>query len=259
MRGSLMRLAGFGAMAAVLAAAGACDLAEVAIVPGEDVIVVEAVLRTDQNTQQVLLHRTLQGRDVGTVADASVVVTGPGGTRYEFAQDGACYLIDRRYLESDSLSFHGTCYQSVEVTRWVQAGSTYDLRVETSDGRVILGRTTVPGAFGLTTTPSSPNNDFPPPFCSLQPNTTHPILWTSSAGAWSYVAQLRISGLRAALEPQGIGAPEPLELRGLAVSETDTRILLPSEFGVFERFQYDEELLVAIQGGFPDGVQMELV
>lgn len=254
-----MRLAGLVATAALFAAIGACDLAEVTTVPGDDVIVVEAVLRTDQDTQQVLLHRTLQGRDVGTVTGASVVVTGPGGTRHEFIQQGECYVIGRRYLETDSLSFRGTCYQSIEAVRWVRTGSTFDLRVETTDGRVIQGRTTVPGTFNLTTTPSSPDHTFPPPFCSLPPNTTHPIIWSTSQGAWSYVAQLRISGLQAALAEQGIAAPEPLELRGFAVSEADTRIVLPSEFGVFERFQYDEDLLVAIQDGFPDGVQMELV
>jgi hypothetical protein len=117
----------------------------------------------------------------------------------------------------------------------------------------------VPGYFALRDMPYDTRNRSPSRICFIRPGTRLPISWTESEGAWSYISQLRISGLRKALEPQGIGAPEPLELRGLSVSQTDTDIVLPSEFGVFERFQLDQELLTALQDGFPNEVGMELV
>ena len=241
-------------------AAGACELAEVTTVPGEDVLVVEAVLRTDRDPQQVLLHRTLDGRTVEPVEGATVTITNDRGEARQLVQGGDCFRIDRRYFETDSIAFAGTCYSAQPFDdRWVLPGRTYDLRVQTSDGRVVRGRTTVPGGFALNGIPFDTRDQSPTPVCSIRPGTRIPVEWSVSSGAWSYVSQLRVSGLRRALEPQGIAAPEPLELRGLSVSQTDTDIVLPSEFGVFERFQFDQDLLTAIQDGFPDNVQMEMV
>jgi hypothetical protein len=90
--------------------------------------------------------------------------------------------------------------------------------------------------------------------CSLAPETTFILTWTRSPGAASYVADLSIFGLAQA----GILAPEPFELRGLAVSDTDTTIALPAEFGVFERLNYNAELFKAIENGFPGGIQLSV-
>jgi len=239
---------------------GACELSEVTTVPGEDVLVVEAVLRTDIDPQRVLLHRTLDGRSVGAVEGATVTITNEEGEARQFLQGGDCYRIDRRYFETDSIAFAGTCYASAPLDRnWVQPGRTYQLRVETPQGEVVRGATTVPRQFALRRMPYDTRLQTVGRTCSIPPGTRLPLEWTQAVGAWSYVAQLRVSGLRRALEPAGIAAPDPLELRGLAISQTDTDIVLPSEFGVFERFELDQDLLTAIQGGFPDNVQMELV
>jgi hypothetical protein len=240
---------------------GACELAEVTTVPGEDVLVVEAVLRTDIDPQQVLLHRTLNGRSVEAVEGATVTITNEAGEARQLLQGGDCYRIDRRYFETDSIAFAGTCYSSAPLDqRWVQPGQTYQLLVETLQGEVVRGATTVPRQFALRRMPYDTRlQALGRATCSLPPGTRLPLEWTQAVGAWSYVAQLRVSGLRRALEPRGISAPEPLDLRGLAVSQTDTDIVLPSEFGVFERFELNQELLTAIQDGFPDNVQMELV
>jgi hypothetical protein len=241
-------------------AAGACELTEVTTVPGEDVLVVEAVLRTDIDPQRVLLHRTLDGRSVGAVEGATVTITNEAGEARQLLQGGDCYRIDRRYFETDSIAFAGTCYASSPLdTHWVQPGGTYELRVETLQGEVVRGVTTVPRQFALRRMPFDRRLQTAGRTCSIPPGTRLPLEWTQAVGAWSYVAQLRVSGLRRALEPRGIAAPDPLELRGLSVSQTDTDIVLPTEFGVFERFQLDQELLTAIQDGFPDGVQMDLV
>jgi hypothetical protein len=256
----MMRIPRFASISILAFATGACELAEVTTVPGEDVLVVEAVLRTDADFQQVLLHRTLDGRSVGAVEGATVTVTDESGRVQELFEGGDCYRIDRAYLEADSIAFSGTCYASSPLAaRWVRPGGTYELYIETTEGEVVRGRTTVPREFALRGIPFDTRRESPGRTCYIRPGTRLPLSWTQSGGAWSYVSQLRIFGLRKALEPLGIGAPDPLELRGLSISQTDTDIVLPTEFGVFERFNLDQELLTAIQDGFPEGVGMELV
>ena len=130
---------------------------------------------------------------------------------------------------------------------------------ELPDGGVIRGVTTVPGDFRLTTLPftSFESTDAE---CWLPPATTYEVRWTRAAGAWAYVAPMRVLGLRPILAERGIiDAPDPLDLQGLAVSAEDTTLVLPDEFGVFERFQYDQDVLRALQGGFPGGVTVVLM
>jgi len=243
------------AAAAALLAAG-CNLAEVTTEPGEDVVVVEAVLRTDQPRPAILLHRALQGRFAGPVTGASVSVTGDDGVRHVLAEAvGECYSVASAYAQSDSIQVDGTCYGSpLDDAGWVRPGGTYDLLVEIGDGRVIRGRTQVPADFAV---PSLPAPRQGVRLCSLAPGTRFDLLWRRSENAASYVSEIRIHGLNGRLG--SIGAPEPLELRGLAISDADTTIALPTEFGVFERFEHGADLLTAIQNGFPAGVAMELV
>jgi len=76
--------------------------------------------------------------------------------------------------------------------------------------------------------------------------------WTPAAGARAYVPEAEIFGLGAALAPQGIVVPtNPVTLQGLSVSEADTDIVFPSQFGIFNRFSSDGEVLVALQRGLP--------
>jgi hypothetical protein len=243
-------------LAVLLVALGAagCDLTEITTEPGDDVVVVEAVLRTDMQRQSLLLHRSLQGHDAGPVAGASVVVTGAAGDRHVFSPGEGCYYVDRAYVRSDSLNFVGTCYDSGNAeSGWVRPGETYDLRVETTDGRVIRGRTQVPAAFTLS---SLPRSSFT---CALAPGTPLTLRWSRSPGAWSYVAELRASGLSRSLGGRGYAVPEPLELRAVAVSDSDTTLVLPTDFGVFERVDYDTDLLLAVRDGFPEGTELDLV
>jgi hypothetical protein len=245
---------------AAAALAGACTISDVTTTPGEDRVVVEAVLRTDIRRQEILLHRTLDGRFAGGVEGARVAVTDSAGEEHLFIPATGCFEINQRYFITDSLDFEGACYANDPLlTRWVRPGGTYDLRIDLPGGGVIRGRTHAPGAFQVIGMPDSDflNNTRP---CSLLPETALPLVWEQADGAWSYVAQIRIFGLRSALAPRGIeNAPDPLELRGLSVSSQDTTILLPTEFGVFERLQYDQDLLRAIQDGLPDSTQVQLV
>ena len=245
-----------GALLCACLAAG-CDLAEVTTAPGEDVIVVEAVLRTDLETQQVLLHRTVDGALVSGVEGARVTVTGAAGDVHRLVPGTECYQIDALYARSDTLDFRGSCYITAgQDGGWVQPGQRYDLRVEIPDGRVIEGRTQVPGAYQVPALRDDPELGS---LCSMAPDSAFELVWRQSAGAWSYVADLNISGLSQTLSGRGFRVPDPMLVRGVSVSQSDTTLLLPSEFGVFERLQYDSELLLAISHGFPEGTRMELV
>jgi hypothetical protein len=250
------RVRGAALLCACLAAG--CDLAEVTTAPGEDVIVVEGVLRTDQETQQVLLHRTVDGARAEGVDNATVTVTGAAGDVHRLVPGGTdCYQIDPLYARYDSLDFRGSCYITTgQDVGWVRPGQRYDLRVETPDGRVIEGRTLVPGPYAVPSLRADPEVGF---FCSIAPDSAFELVWRQSAGAWSYVADLSISGLSQSLAGHGFHVPDPMLVRGLSVSQSDTTLVLPTEFGVFERLQYDSDLLVAISQGFPEGTHMELV
>jgi hypothetical protein len=225
--------------------------------PGEDVVVVEGVLRTDFETQQVLLHRTVDGVLAGGVPGASVTVTGAAGDVHTLRPGSGCYQIDALYALSDTLDFEGSCYVSDgHDVGWVQPGRSYDLRVEAPDGRVVQGRTRVPGVYAV---PSLRTDAAGGLSCSMAPDSPFTLVWTQSSDAWSYVADLSISGLSQTLTGHGFHVADPMLVRGVSISQSDTTLVLPTEFGVFERLDYDNDLLVAIRNGFPAGTRVELV
>ena len=248
----------------LLVAAGACTLADVTVPEGEEVVAVEAILRTDTDAQEILLHRSLNGRDVRGVPGAIVTVTSGSGRVVRLHEaGGGCVRFSPAYFRERPGSVNATCYTSGPAEgRWVAPGGVYRLRVQTPDGRLIQGRTLVPGTFALRGLPFSRDVDRRNAAeCALPPATLLPVTWTPSDSAWSYLAPIRIFGLRNALGSQGVAAsiPDPLELFGLAISERDTSIVLPTEFGVFDRFDTDQNVLRALQSGFPEGVLVEMV
>lgn len=249
----------------VAGALGACTLADVTIPAGEDRVVVEALLRTSAERQNVLLHRTVQDGVVRGVPGARVVVRDEAsGAEVVFAPAGdECYTLDGRYPGSEAPQVNATCYRSPAAAgRFVQPGHTYALRIDLPDGAgTVRGRTRVPDPFalrGLAFARTGPPEEAPA--CVLPPDTPFPLTWSRSGGAWSYIVGMRVSGLREALAGRGIpDVPERLELTGVAVSETDTVVVVPGEVGVFDRFSQNRELLLALQGGFPAGVDVELL
>lgn len=245
------------AAAAVLLLA-ACTIADVTVPPSEDRLVVEAVLRTDVLRQTILLHRSVRDQASTGEPGAQVVVTG-GGREIVFEETAEpCYTIGTGY-EGSEVAVGVTCYASPgEDGRWVQPGQTYELRVQTARGEVARAITTVPGAFGVNGIRTASRNDRVEPVCSLPPATPLPLSWTPSPGAWGYLVPLTIYGLSGALPPS-VNAPDPMELVGVSVSAGDTTLVLPGEFGVFDRFDFNQELLRALQAGLPDETAARVV
>ena len=150
-----------------------------------------------------------------------------------------------------------SCYATEsEDALTVLPGSTYELSVLTTAGERVRGRTTVPGNFHGLRPAVPPSQPFP--ICGLPPRQNLELMWTQSAGAWSYLATIRITGLGTALSGTDIIAPNSLELTGLSISQSDTTMVLPAEFGLFELADLDDRLLILLQEGFPPGVNVHL-
>jgi hypothetical protein len=246
-------------------AGGACELAEVTTTEPEDVLVVEAVLRTDRTFQNVLLHRTLQGRTVPGETRANVRVRTERGEEIEFVQTPReeCFPgIGRLLRDQDTIQVEATCYEAPSAIgeSWVVPGGRYELLVETARGERVRGVTTVPGTFDLRGLGRAlRESDSGDRRCFLPPATPLPLTWSTSRGAWAYLTQMEVYGLRRVLGSDFGEVPDPLRLIGVSVSESDTTVQVPAEVGVFDRFSIDQELLRAIQDGFPEGVQVQLV
>lgn len=230
----------------------ACEIEESVSAAADDVVIAEVYLRSDRQVQTALLHRTRQGDSTRAVPGARIEVTSGSGAvlAYHAAVDTLC-VPPSHDTRGDAI---GSCYATDDQQRFdIVPGESYTLRIQLADGGELTGSTTVPQDFRLLR-PTVP-------ICALPANTVLDVAWTASPQAWVYAAETHLRGLRRLLEEQGIVLDrEPLRLFGLSVSSSDTSILFPGEFGLFDRF--DENLtdaLVAIQDGLPAGVVADVV
>lgn len=245
-----------GAWLAGAALLAGCKLTEVTTSPSENLLVVEAVLRAGEPIQRVLLHRSLHDGTREEIG-AQVTVTASDGRAFRFNQAPLNACTEKSGEERlDSIARGATCYLApFSSPAWVRPGQSYELTVVTRAGDVVRGRTTVPGEFHL----RSPRFSGPrPSTCWIPPETSLPLEWTVAKGSWSYLAVLVIHDLDVGLRKLGIDAPSRLELTGLAISANDTVLVLPTDFGLFERFDIDDDILIAIRNGLPEGTHLEL-
>lgn len=242
------------ALVCAATAAGACELTEVVIADAEDVVVAEFVLIAGVFQQVGILHRT-RGTEASRtpVDDATVEVVAATGERMRYQRALPQQCVHRH--REDELQ-RTACYVSDRILPipFVRPGGEYTLRITLADGRTLTGSTRVPASFDLI----RPVADRA---CALPPDRPLEMSWTRSTTAWVYVAETELQGLRAALAARGVELDEePLRLFGLSISNTDTAIAFPAEFGVFDRFNPDlTEALAAIQGGLPPDVFAEVV
>jgi hypothetical protein len=240
--------------AALLTAASGCRLAEVALPPGDDVLVVEAVLRAGARRQHVLLHRSVEGRLIRGEPGARVTVSMIDGTEMEFDQVDVleCIVGHPDDWDVEDIELDASCYShDMEPGGSIHPGQTFELRVETHDGILARGRTTVPGAFAITV-PEVTLDSFGSSATCILPDTALEIVWTRSKDAWSYLASLRITNWGDELREQGVEVPAVIELTGVSVSDADTTLLFPTNLGLFQRAEYDQRLLLALQNGVPE-------
>ena len=249
------RMAGSRPLAlALMLAAGTvlagCSLQEVTLVEAEDVVVAELYVQLvpgapGKDRMAAFLHRTLEGGTGASrpVPGARIIVTRSDGFSIEMAETSLETCVVSLPIEGT-----GSCYWAApDLAARLNPGDRLEARIEVPGGGVLQGVATVPGDFDVLSAPSEG-------FCTVGPSTPFEVRWTRAPGAWAYVNETLISGLRAALEPRGIEVEkDPLYLLGLSVSASDTTIMFPSEFGVFERFELSQGVALALQQGLPAG------
>jgi len=240
-------------VAGALALTG-CEIADVTTVDGEDVVVVEGVLQAGALTQRLILHRSVQRGSPRPPPPAEVSIVSDGGTlplRERAPEECADFEEGR---EPPPIA----CYVGDStVAPFVVPGGEYELRIRYEGEREMSGRTVVPGSFAL----RLPGGDvFPGETgrCVLPAGRELTLRWTRAGGAWSYLGQLEILGLREALPELSDDLPDVLRLTGLAISEEDTTMTLPRDFGLFQRGQISTAVLLALRDGLPPGASARL-
>ena len=229
-----------------------CELTEVTVVDVEDVVVAEVyvVIAEDSNDNQVkaFLHGTGAGGvpSARTFEDAVVTLTRSDGLAVDFTQG-----TNTDCVETGPKGAQGTCFLgNPALTSNLGPGDELEVSIAFGNGGTLSGATNVPGDFQLNGIGAS---------CRIEPDTLSPLSWSRSQGAWAYINETVISGLRYALAPEGIDADEePLYLLGLSISAADTTVVFPSEFGIFQRGDLSSELTVRLQGGLPAGTDADV-
>jgi len=224
-----------------------CELTEVTVVDVEDVVVAEVyvVVADDHNDNQVkaFVHGTEAGGVPSgrTFEDGVVTVTRSDGFVLDFTQGTRADCVETRPKGAQ-----GTCFLgNPALTSNLGPGNELEVSIVFGNGGTLYGATTVPGDFQLNSIGAS---------CRIEPNTLSTLSWSRSQGAWAYINETVISGLRYALAPERIDADEePLYLLGLSISAADTTVVFPSEFGIFQRGDLSSELTVRLQDGLPAG------
>jgi len=216
---------------------GGCELTEVSVAAPEPIVVAEVYFRADEEGGRgfALLHRS-GGAMPRDISGAEVWVRTEDGGLDRFGETGPEHCLDSELPEGFVIACHRLPPEVAD--RIVVPGAGLDVEVRLRDGGRITGATRVPGAFEFVGPPGDVES------CLLPPLSLLPTQWTPSAGAWAYLpeAEIRLEGFAAA----------SVVLTGVAISESDTRIVFPSEFGVFQRFGEDREFLIEIQDGLPD-------
>ena len=237
---------------AALALLVSCDLEEITIIEIEDVVIAEIYVNLaedpTENEIRAYLHHTVGAPGSGDdeLPNALIVVRRPDGLMLDLVENAidAC-------LEPLPTVGSGVCFLADPAqTPNLNPGDLLEVEVTFADGGTLLGATRVPSPFqvdGIST------------MCRLDSNTLLPLHWSRSEGAWAYVNEASISGLPEALEPEGIVVEEdPLNLLGLSISDQDTTIVFPSEFGIFDRFDLNQDLASRLQDGLPPSTTAEV-
>jgi hypothetical protein len=228
-----------------------CELEEITLVDAEDVVVAEVYVNLaadpDDNEIRAFLHRTVGTEEtVAELFDARVTVRRSDGV--SFVLSGAS--VDD-CVESAPTLEPGACFLVNDSTTSVLSpGDIFEVEIELVDGGLIFGAAQVPGRFDLAGYPAT---------CRVPPDVLMEVAWSPSERAWAYLNETSIRDLPEALAPEGIEVEDdPLYLLGLSIADSDTTIVFPSQFGVFNRLELDQDVAVRLQRGLPAGSRAQV-
>ena len=245
-----------GMLAMLVPWASACEIEEITLAGSADVVVAEAYLASDVSGTYGIawIHRTL-----GHAGSTEDVPFADVFLRAESRASTVRLRLDEaKVCAGDELpeDFPGSCYFAGPLDpHYFGPGALVEAIIRLPDGGRIAGQTRVPGDYELISPRIGRNR-----MCSVEPAERLDLEWTRAQGAWAYISETQIINLTAALEDTNIEVEEdPLLLVGLSVSETDTTIVFPSEFGLFDRVNLGRDLALVLQEGLPFGTQAEVV
>lgn len=233
-------------------AVGGCSLQEITIVDVEDVVVAEVYVQIGEgflggDRVTAFLHRTVGGSGSGfhPVPGAKIVISQDRGPSVELAETAI-----ERCVSSTPEGGTGSCYwMAPAASVGFRPGDHLRLRIDLTSGGVLTSSTIVPGDFAVLGIAEGVQ-------CLLAPSTPFTVRWTGSEGTWAYVNETLILGMKNAFLPLGIEVEsDTLELLGLSISASDTTIVFPGEFGIFTRFDLDQDLATSLQTGLPPGTR----
>jgi hypothetical protein len=229
-----------------------CTLAEVSLTEPESELVAEVYLEVGDGADELsaFLQWTLGGGETSELWDASIRAVGERGLVLDFIRGNREECLAQGILDD----VEGACFLAPFLENGlVRPGDHLELEIALPSGESLVGGVTLPGDFGFLQ-PSAVSA------CALPPNRPLEMVWGLSEGAWAYVGETLIWGLKDALAPQGIDVEvDSLVLLGLSISETDTTLVFPMEFGVFDRVELDQEIALALQEGMPLGAKAQVV
>lgn len=229
-----------------------CQLDEVTLTEPENALVAEIYLKVGDGPDELsaFLQWTLGVADPSGLAGASIRIQGEGGLSLDFVRGARSDCLDPEILDDVG----GECFLAPSLEDGsVRPGDHLEVEITMPTGEGLMGGVTLPGEFDLLR-PLAEDR------CALPPGQPLELVWGLSEGAWAYTGETLIWGLRGALALQGIDVEEDsLTLLGLSISETDTTLVFPGEFGVFDRIDLDRDLALALQEGLPLGSHAEVV
>lgn len=230
---------------------GACELEETSLTEPESLLVAEVFVEIGDGRDQIFafLQRTLGSPPDPSLGAATIRLEGPRGFRLSLTPS------DRRLCLVEGIldDVEGACFTAPNLGEdLLRPGDYLEVSINTAAGDRMRGGMTLPQGFSLIL----PGDEA----CALAPGVPLEISWTPSEGAWAYAGETLIWNLRDALRPVGIQVEEDsLNLLGLSISESDTTLVFPQEFGVFDRFDLDRDVALALQEGLPLGAEAEVV
>lgn len=252
-----------------LAAAWACELAEVEVAKPDDVVVAEVMVVLASGSgggpgfamsASALLHRTRQGTAVAPVDGASVRLANQDGRAVVLAPEPRGHpCLTRWAYASDTLAWRlvrdetgASCYVFAETEASFAPGDQLALEVVLAGGGALDGASRIPSAFSM------PQLRLEDGMCAMRPETQQRVEWTEADGAWAYRSEARITGH----EPgDGFGVQsDSVDLQLLAIGGAQTGLVFPRSFGLSEYLDatYDRDLILKLRDGLPDGAWARL-